>query len=35
MGLVEWTDDSKATAVAVAVLGIKAFDHLMSNSVFS
>lgn len=33
MARVEWTDDSKAMAVAVAVLGIKAFDHLMSNSV--
>lgn len=31
MGRVEWTDESKA--MAVAVLGIKAFDHLMSNSV--
>ncbi|XP_073045052.1 transcription factor MTB1-like [Primulina eburnea] len=31
MGRVEWTDENKA--MAVAVLGIKAFDHLMSNSV--
>ncbi|XP_073156225.1 transcription factor MTB1 [Henckelia pumila] len=33
MGRVEWTDESKA--MAAAVLGIKAFDHLMSNSVSS